>query len=98
MWATGKQKSEGVEHIFSSFIEGVAGSRKKNTISHIHSLNPVQTYPPPPASISTAKPVYREFETNIPRNETARPPIGLPILLEEICGPILGLYKSLTDP
>ncbi len=23
--------------------------------------------------------------------------IGLPILLEEICGPILGLYKSLTD-
>jgi hypothetical protein len=25
------------------------------------------------------------------------PTIGLPILLEEICGPILGLYKSLTD-
>ncbi len=25
------------------------------------------------------------------------PPIGLPILLEEICRPILGLYKSLTD-
>jgi hypothetical protein len=23
--------------------------------------------------------------------------IGLPILLEEICRPILGLYKSLTD-
>jgi hypothetical protein len=23
--------------------------------------------------------------------------IGLPILLEEICGPLLGLYKSLTD-
>ena len=23
--------------------------------------------------------------------------IGLPILLEEICGPTLGLYKSLTD-
>ncbi len=25
------------------------------------------------------------------------PTIGLPILLEEICRPILGLYKSLTD-
>jgi hypothetical protein len=25
------------------------------------------------------------------------PTIGLPILLEEICKPILGLYKSLTD-
>ncbi len=25
------------------------------------------------------------------------PTMGLPILLEEICGPILGLYKSLTD-
>ncbi len=25
------------------------------------------------------------------------PTVGLPILLEEICGPILGLYKSLTD-
>jgi hypothetical protein len=22
---------------------------------------------------------------------------GLPFLLEEICGPILGIYKSLTD-
>jgi hypothetical protein len=25
------------------------------------------------------------------------PTFGLPILLEEICRPILGLYKSLTD-
>ncbi len=25
------------------------------------------------------------------------PTIGLPIMLEEICRPILGLYKSLTD-
>jgi hypothetical protein len=25
------------------------------------------------------------------------PTIGLPILLQEICGPILGIYKSLTD-
>jgi hypothetical protein len=25
------------------------------------------------------------------------PTIDLPILLEEICRPILGLYKSLTD-
>jgi hypothetical protein len=25
------------------------------------------------------------------------PTIGLPILIEEICRPILGLYKSLTD-
>jgi hypothetical protein len=25
------------------------------------------------------------------------PTIGLPILLEEICKPILGLYKSLTE-
>ncbi len=25
------------------------------------------------------------------------PMIGLPILLEEICRPLLGLYKSLTD-
>jgi hypothetical protein len=23
--------------------------------------------------------------------------IGLPILLQEICGPIMGMYKSLTD-
>jgi hypothetical protein len=25
------------------------------------------------------------------------PTMGLPFLLEEICGPILGIYKSLTD-
>jgi hypothetical protein len=25
------------------------------------------------------------------------PTIGLSILLQEICGPILGIYKSLTD-
>jgi hypothetical protein len=25
------------------------------------------------------------------------PTMGLPFLLEEICGPILGIYKSFTD-
>ncbi len=56
----------------------------------------------------TAKTQYRKFEPNIPRKGIARPfmclwsdlyfpPIGLPILLQEICGPILGIYKSLTD-
>ncbi len=61
----------------------------------------------------TAKTKYRNFETNIPRkgisgpqsqfphsssvSDLYIPTIGLPILLEELCGPILGLYKSLTD-
>ncbi len=61
----------------------------------------------------TAKTKYRNFETNIPRKEYPGlspnfhmqasvsdlyiPTIGLPILLEEICRPILELYKSLTD-
>ncbi len=56
---------------------------------------------------------YRNFETNIPRKGISGPQpnfhihvsvshlyismISLPILLEEICRPILGLYKSLTD-
>jgi hypothetical protein len=49
---------------------------------------------------------YRKFETNIPRIGIPRPQsvsdlyipmIDLPILLQEICGPILGIYKSLTE-
>jgi hypothetical protein len=56
----------------------------------------------------TAKTKYQNFETNIPRKgisgyqsqfphscvcECYIPMISLPILLEEICRPILGLYK-----
>ncbi len=63
-------------------------------------------------SYYTAKTKYRNFKTNIPRkgisglcpnfyihasvSDLYIPTIGLPILLEEICRPILGLYKSLT--
>jgi hypothetical protein len=58
----------------------------------------------------TAKTKCREFETNIPRkgisgpqfqfpihvsvSELYIPTMGLPFLLEEIFGPILGIYKS----
>jgi hypothetical protein len=61
----------------------------------------------------TAKTKYRIFETNIPRkgmsglgpnfhihasvSDLYISTIDLPILLEEICTPILGLYKLLTD-
>jgi hypothetical protein len=63
--------------------------------------------------IHTAKTLYRKFETNIPRNETARsrsqplhhasvsdlyiPTIDLPILLQENRWTGRGVYKSLTD-
>jgi hypothetical protein len=60
----------------------------------------------------TAKMKYRKFETNIPRKGIERPQsqfshvsvsdlyiftVVLPILLQEICGLILGIYKPLTD-
>ena len=66
-------------------------------------------------SYRTANELYRKFETNIPRNETARPRflflhsctvpvsdlhipvIGLFILLQQKGGPIVGIYKSLSD-
>jgi hypothetical protein len=60
----------------------------------------------------TAKTKYRNFETIFPKKEYRGlspnfhihasvsdlyiPTFGLPTLLEEICEPILGLYKSLT--
>ncbi len=63
--------------------------------------------------LCTAKTPYRKFETNIPIKGIVRsqfqfphscvcerfyiPTIDLPILLQELCGPILGKYKSLTD-
>jgi hypothetical protein len=63
--------------------------------------------------LHTAKAQYQKFEINIPRKGIARrqsqfphscdcerfiySPIDLPILLQEICGPILRRYKSLTD-
>jgi hypothetical protein len=53
------------------------------------------------------------IETNVPRKGIARPQsqfphscvcerffiptIDLPVLLQEICGPILGIYKLFTD-
>ncbi len=43
---------------------------------------------------------YRGLSTNfnihVSVNELYIPTMGLPFLLEEICGPILGIYKSLT--
>ncbi len=64
-------------------------------------------------SFYTAKSQYRNFETYIPGNELRClssnfhfhvsvsnlyiPTIGLPFLLQEICGSIVGIYKSLTD-
>ncbi len=60
----------------------------------------------------TAKKQYRKFETKTPRKGIARPKslihihvsvsalyiptIDLPILLQEMCGPILGIDISLT--
>ncbi len=37
------------------------------------------------------------FRIHVTVNDLYIPTIGLPILLEEICRSILGLYKSLTD-
>jgi hypothetical protein len=37
------------------------------------------------------------FHVHVSLSKLYIPTIGLPFLLEEICGPILGLYKSLTD-
>jgi hypothetical protein len=37
------------------------------------------------------------FHIHVSLSDFHIPMIGLPILLEEICRPIMGLYKSLTD-
>jgi hypothetical protein len=37
------------------------------------------------------------FHIHVSMSELYIPTMGLPILLEDICGPILGIYKSLTD-
>ncbi len=37
------------------------------------------------------------FHIHVSVSEVYIPTTGLPFLLEEICGPILGIYKSLTD-
>jgi hypothetical protein len=37
------------------------------------------------------------FHIHVYVSELYIPTVGLPFLLEEICGPILGIYKSLTD-
>ncbi len=37
------------------------------------------------------------FHIHVPVSELYISTMGLPFLLEEICGPILGIYKSLTD-
>jgi hypothetical protein len=37
------------------------------------------------------------FNIHVSVSELYIPSMGLPFLLEEICGPILGIYKSLAD-
>jgi hypothetical protein len=37
------------------------------------------------------------FHIHVSVSELYIPTMELPFLLEEICGPILGIYKSLTD-
>ncbi len=37
------------------------------------------------------------FHSQVSVSELYIPNMGLPFLLEEICGPILAIYKSLTD-
>jgi hypothetical protein len=37
------------------------------------------------------------FHIHVSVRDLFNPTIDLPILLQEICGPILGIYKSLTD-
>jgi hypothetical protein len=37
------------------------------------------------------------FHIHVSVSELYIPTMGLPFLLEEICGPILGIYKSPTD-
>jgi hypothetical protein len=37
------------------------------------------------------------FHIHVSLSELYIPTMGLPFLLEKICGPILGIYKSLTD-
>jgi hypothetical protein len=38
-----------------------------------------------------------DFHIHVSVSEVYIPTMGLPFLLEEICGPILGINKSLTD-
>ena len=40
---------------------------------------------------------YPNFHIHVSVSELYIPTMGLPVLLEEICGPILGIYKSFTD-
>ncbi len=37
------------------------------------------------------------FHIHVSVSKIFIPTLGLPFLLEEICGPLLGIYKSLTD-
>jgi hypothetical protein len=37
------------------------------------------------------------FHIHVSVSELYIPTMGLPFLLEEMCGPLLGIYKSLTD-
>jgi hypothetical protein len=37
------------------------------------------------------------FHIHVSQSELYIPTMELPFLLEEICGPTLGIYKSLTD-
>jgi hypothetical protein len=48
-------------------------------------------------ALCKTKIIIINFHIHVSVSDVYSPTIGLPILLEEICRPILGLYTSLTD-
>ncbi len=70
----------------------------KNRIDFSHSLqrtnteNSKQIFPE-----KELRGQYPNFHIHVSVRDLYIPTIDLPILLQEICGPILGIYKSLTD-
>ncbi len=51
----------------------------------------------PRRGISRSQSQFPNFHIHVSVSDLYMPTMGLPFLLEEICGPILGINKSLTD-
>jgi hypothetical protein len=75
-----------VPHSLSSAVKHEASLQRQNA-ENLKQIFPEKEY----------RGLSPNFHIHVSVSELYVPTIGLPFLLEEICGPILGIYKWLTD-
>ncbi len=78
--------------MLSSFVGGFTDTRECHSLPRQNAENLKQIFPE-----KEYRGLSPNFHIHVSVSELCIPTVGLPFLLEEICGPKLEIYKSLKD-